>query len=52
MSFGALPYVDTIHEKHVKLHEHHYLTYLQMINIQMLQNNIDKTYLVFMHKPV
>jgi len=50
MSFGALPYVDTIHEQHFQLHEHHYLPYLQMINIHMLQNSIDKTDLVVVHK--
>jgi len=50
MKFGAVPYVDTIHKQHIKLHEHHHLTYIQMINIQMLQNIIDTTFLVVVHK--
>ena len=42
--FGALSYVQNIHEQYVKLHEHHYLTYIEMIVIQMSQNSIRTTY--------
>jgi len=48
----SMSYVHTIHDKQVKLHEHHYLTYIQMIVIQMLQNNMEKSCPVLVHKPV
>jgi len=52
MSFGSLSYVDSRHQQHVKLHEHRHLTYIQMINFQILQNSMEKNYLVVVHKPV
>jgi len=36
----------------VEIHEQIYLTYIEMINFQILQNSIDKTYLVVVHKTV
>ena len=38
--FGALSYVYTLHEQYVKLHEHHYLTYIQKIYLHISQNRI------------
>jgi len=37
---GALPYVHTIHEQYVKLHEHHYLTYIEIIDFQMSEQSM------------
>ena len=48
----ALLYVHTIHEKYVKLREHHYLTYIQMIDFQMSLNSMQTTYTVLLHKPI
>ena len=44
--------VRTIHEQYIKLHEHHYLTYIQMIDFQMSQNSMQTTFPVLLHKPV
>jgi hypothetical protein len=52
MQLGAVPYVHNKHQQHIKLHEHHYFTYIQMIESQMLQNGMQNTYLVLVHKPV
>jgi hypothetical protein len=49
---GALPYVHTIHEQYFKLHEHYYLTYIQMIDFQMSLNSMHTTYPVLLHKPI
>jgi hypothetical protein len=49
---GALPYVQTIDEKYVKLHEHHYLTYIHMTELLMSQNSMQTTYPVLVHKPI
>ena len=35
--YGSLSYVHSVHEQYVKLHEQHYLTYIQMIDFQMSQ---------------
>ena len=48
----ALSYVHSIHEHYVKLHEQHYLTYIQMIDFQMSQNIMQITCPVPVHKPV
>jgi len=50
--FGALSYVHTIHEQYVKLHEHHYLTYIQMIDLHISQNRIQSTYSVLEHRHI
>jgi hypothetical protein len=48
----VLPHVLSLHEQHVKIHENNYFTYIQMIIIQMLQNNMEKPYLVLVPKTV
>jgi len=40
--FVALPYVHSVHEQYVKLHEQHYRTYIQMIDFQMSQNSMQQ----------
>jgi len=50
-NLGALPYVHTIHEQYVKLHEHHYL-HTYNISFQMSQNSMQTTYPVLVHKPI
>jgi len=50
--FGVVPYVHSIHEQYVKLHEQHYLTYIQMSDFQMSQNSMQTTCPVLVHKPV
>jgi len=45
--FVALPYVHSVHEQYVKLHEQHYRTYIQMIDFQMSQKALrHRTYLL------
>ena len=48
----ALPYVHSVHEQYVKLHEQHYLIYIKMIDFQMTQKSIRTTCPILVHKPV
>ena len=48
----ALPYVHPIHGKYVKIHEQHYLTYIQMIDILLSQKGMHTTYPVIVHKRI
>jgi len=50
--FVALPYVHSIHEQNIKLHEQNYLTYIQMVDFQMSQNSMQTTCPVLVHKAV
>jgi len=49
---GALTSVNTIHKQYVKLHEHRYLTYIQITELLMSQNSMQTTYPVLVHKPI
>ena len=49
---GALISVHTTLEQYVKLHEEHYLTYIQMTELIMSQHSMQTTYPVLVHKPV
>ena len=50
--FVALTYVHSIQKQYVKSHEQHYLTYIQTIDFQMSQNNLETTCPVLVHKLV
>jgi len=48
----TLAYVHSVHEQYVKLHEQHFLTYIQMIEFQMSQYSVQTTCPVLVHNPV